>query len=307
MSADRTDDRDPFTRQLDQYWAAWGRALKDALGQAEGGRGQAADAFQAGGPWMAAIHDLARQAIEEQLDSAGMARAWRVLLHRHGLWPGSGAGAFAWTQGPSAAAFAPWLEMPAFGPAREHLERWQQQLRQQAAAFGEGGALRQVLEGMMEAAIAGFEERLRQCEQEGRRVASARALLDLWIDAAEQAWAGMAGSEAFARASARATQAQLELQQVAQAELERFCRASGLPTRSEVDQAHRRIASLERELEELRAHLAGIQATGPAPAGSRVRKSAAPASRARKNAPRADTPAKPAGRTAARRKRSSEA
>lgn len=268
MSADCTDDVDPITRQLGEYWAAWGRAMNDSLGRGNpsgtgfGNPGMGAG-FEAGGPWMAAIHQLACMALERGLDSAGIAAAWRKILQDNGLWPN-------WPKPDPAQAraaeqlFAPWLDSPAFGPAREHFSRWQTLARQQFDALAEGAPLGQAIDAMMEAAIAGFEQRLRQREIDGKPLESARALFDLWIEAAEQAWEDMASGEVFARASAQASQAQLQLQRSAQAELARFCQAIGLPTRSEVDQVHQRIVALERELDRLRAVVDGRVAAADA-------------------------------------------
>lgn len=268
MSADRPDDVDPIPRQLGEYWAAWGRAMSDSLGRGSQSGSGCGNGFEAGGPWMAAIHQLARTALEQGLDSAGIAAAWRSILHGNGLWP-------HWPKPDPAQVhtaeqlFAPWLDSPAFGPAREHLSRWQALARQQLDALAEGAPLGQAIDAMMEAAIAGFEQRLRKCELDGKPLESARALFDLWIEAAEQAWEEMASGQTFAQASAQASQAQLQLQQAVQAELARFCQAIGLPTRNEVDQAHQRIVALERELERLRAVVEGGAPAAADPATQR--------------------------------------
>ena len=294
MSADRPEDLDAITRQLGEYWAAWGRAMNEGMGRpAQGSSG-----FEAGGPWMAAIHQLARLALEQNLDSEGIATAWRRILRGNGLWP-------EWPQadnGSSAAfsaLFSPWLDSPAFGPAREHLTRWQSLLRQQMDAVSEGAPLGQAIDAMMEAAIAGFEARLRQCEIDGKPLESARALFDLWIEAAEQAWESMASGEVFAQVSAQASQAQWQVQQTAQAELARFCHAVGLPTRAEVDQAHQRIVALERELDRLRAVMEGRSGAFDARAGA-AKPPITPKTASRTDSKKAASPKNPATAAAKR-------
>src|SRR5690606_3617592 len=89
---------------------------------------------------------------------------------------------------------------------------------------------------------------LEQRNATGQRIGSARALFDLWIDAAEEAYAREALSEEFRHAIGALANAQMRLRAAVQKEAEQFCNLFGLPTRTEVDSAHRKIAELQREL-----------------------------------------------------------
>jgi class III poly(R)-hydroxyalkanoic acid synthase PhaE subunit len=246
MTPDPSDPQAPFVRQLGEYWQAWGRAVQQAAGGAAmpGMPGASADglagAGAGGGPWLQAIYQLAAQALEQKLDSAGIAAAWRRILKANTLWPGPADGT-----GMPGSEFLrqlsgwlkPWLDSPAFGPGREHMARWQQFARLQGQAQEHAQRLQTLLDGIMEQAISRFEVLLRPFEQEQAPLKDVRALFDLWIEAAEQAWEQAALGEEFAHLNAAATSAQMHLRQAAMAEAERLCAGLGLPTRSEVDQS----------------------------------------------------------------------
>lgn len=189
-----------------------------------------------------------------------------------------------------------WLRMPAFGHNREQQERWQalaaaqQELQQKNDAYN---AL------MLEAgrdAFDRFERKLAERSEPGRQLQSARALFDLWIDAAEEAYAEIALSPGFRKAYGELVNAQMRVRAGIQNEVERMCGLFGMPGRSEVDSAHRKIAELERQLRRLRDAVSAAPAqTKPAPVKTAPTASehAAPASKrkvvkpspAAKNAP----------------------
>lgn len=253
---------DPFSAghpgmdQLSAYFTAWGRAIQQAAGMPAGAPGtQGADGWSAaaaGGPWLQAICQLARQGLEQDLDSAGLAAAWRQIL-RQGLWPDAPA--------TPAAGNADWLELPVFGPWREHISRWQQQARHSQQAQEVLLRWQAQMQQVRDEAVARFESLLR--EHESDPLANVRALLDLWVEAAEQAWQQAAGSPEFARLLAELGQSQLDAWQAQQEEMQRGLQAMGLATRRELDQAWQRIDALERQLAAL---LAGRGAPAPAAA-----------------------------------------
>src|SRR5690606_33820757 len=99
-------------------------------------------------------------------------------------------------------------------------------------------------------------------EEPGRQIETPRALFDLWIDAAEEAYAGIALSEEFRQVYGRMVDAQMRLRAGMQRPVEQMCSTLGMPTRTEVDAAHREIVELERALRRLRDAVEG----GPMPA-----------------------------------------
>ena len=141
-----------------------------------------------------------------------------------------------------------WQQLPAFGQYREHQERWQalqlaqQDYQQQTEAFNA------LMMKCAQRAFEVFEDKLTAHEEPGRQLTSARALFDLWIDSAEHAYAEIALSAEFREVYGTLTNAQMRLRAAIQLEVEHLTGLFGMPTRTEIDSAHRKIADLERAL-----------------------------------------------------------
>ncbi|MDV3468518.1 class III poly(R)-hydroxyalkanoic acid synthase subunit PhaE [Stenotrophomonas sp. C3(2023)] len=153
---------------------------------------------------------------------------------------------------------APWLQGPAFGPGREHQARWQTLLRAQQDYQDQSKAYIEQIRKALDEAFALFEQRLAEHEAPGTQLTSARAMFDLWIEVAEEAYAKVALSDAFQSVYAALGNAQMRLRAAMQQEVEQVSERVGLPTRTEMDAAHRRIAELERQLRRLQATVAGL-------------------------------------------------
>jgi polyhydroxyalkanoate synthesis regulator phasin len=198
---------------------------------------------------------------------------------------------------PDIAASGP---IPAFGQDRE------QQMQRQALASA-------VLESMQASAryqaliqrantqgVQKLQDKLAEHAEPGRQIESLKALYDLWVDAAEEAYAEIALSDEFREAYGAMANSQMRLRSLQQQQAEQLCQQWGLPTRREMDTLGERlqqlrrearasranqaaaneIADLRRQVAELRRQLAGADAK-PAP----VKRSAAkkpPAKAARK-------------------------
>ena len=193
---------------------------------------------------------------------------------------------------------AEWLQRPAFGPAREHQERLQalalawQQWEQSNEAFNAQ------LAQAGQAAFARFEQLLEQHDAPGKRLESARALFDLWIDAAEDAWAEIALSAEYRHAYAEMTNALMRLRLRLQQEVEQFGTLLGLPGRSELDALHRKVAELDRALHAARRANAAPR-VAQAAAGRAPAEAAAQAAPARTAKPAPRRAAKPVAKAAA--------
>jgi hypothetical protein len=121
-------------------------------------------------------------------------------------------------------------------------------------------------------------------------------MFDLWIDAAEEAYAKVALSEPFQAVYAALGNAQMRLRAATQQEIERLTESFGLPTRTEMDAAHRRIAELER----LVRRMAGGAGDGrPATRPAASKKAAPTKSAPKKAAPEKSAPKKAAAKKAA--------
>lgn len=343
-----------------QYFGAWGDALRHAAtpgapagddpgswqrlfdwwGQLlpEQGQGAPEDALrrfrEQAGSWYGTMQEVAARFAGRDASSADVAQAWREAVQ------GQGDGMLQWmlqgargsTQaGAALPEFAAWLQQwqvqagswmqsPAFGPGREHQARWQTLLRAQEEYQQHSRAYVDQIKQALEEAFDLFEKRLAEHEQPGSQLTSARAMFDLWIEVAEEAYAKVALSEAFQQVYASLGNAQMRLRAGLQREVEQVSERIGLPTRSEMDAAHRRIAELERSLRRLQAQVAVLAGTAevdpvaqPAPArvkpvvrkpakkAAPAKKSAAPKPAAKKAATK-KAPAKPAARRTTARK-----
>lgn len=145
-----------------------------------------------------------------------------------------------------------WLRTPAFGHNREHQERWQALAEAQLALQQKNDAYNALMLEAGRDAFERFERKLEARSEPGRQLQSARALFDLWIDAAEEAYAEIALSAGFRQVYGELVNAQMRVRAGIQREIELIGGLFGMPGRTEVDAAHRKIAELERQLRRLR-------------------------------------------------------
>ena len=158
-----------------------------------------------------------------------------------------------------------WLGMPAFGQNREQQERWQSLAQAQIDYQQRNSAYNALMMKAVQGAYALFEYKLAEREAPGRQLTSARALFDLWIDAAEEAYAEIALSPEFREVYGALVNAQMRVRAGVQREVEQIGAMFGMPTRSELDGTHRKIAELERALRRMRDSADGGVEAGPKP------------------------------------------
>jgi len=242
--------------------------------------------------WFGQMQQVAAQFTGRDHDATDIGRAWRSALGMAEPTPaqnpfadifrsmqGGAHGMDGWMQ-----QVRPWLDslqrdgdrwmhLPTFGLSREHQERWQLLAQAYQDYQRQVGAYDQLMLQVAQDAFVRFERKLEEHAEPGRQLQNARALFDLWIDAAEEAYAVVAMSDDFRHVYGGLANAQARLRLGVQREVEQVCSLFGMPTRTEVDSAHRKIVELERALRKL------------------TRAQAAPVRRA--PAPRAATPAEP--------------
>jgi len=158
-----------------------------------------------------------------------------------------------------------WMHLPTFGLSREHQERWQQLAQAYQDYQRQVGEYDQLMLQVAQDAFVRFERKLEEHAEPGRQLQNARALFDLWIDAAEEAYAQVAMSSDFRHAYGGLANAQARLRLGVQREVEQVCTLFGMPTRTEVDSAHRKIVELERSLRRLTRAQAAPARRAPAP------------------------------------------
>lgn len=144
------------------------------------------------------------------------------------------------------------LEMPAFGPQREKIENMQKTARVFIDYRQKSARYDRLMLKVGEQSFARFQLKLAEREDPGRQIDSARGLYDLWIDAAEEAYAEIALSEEFREVYAAVVDAQMRVRQQVQGEVEKVCNELGMPTRSEVNSIGERLQALRREFREER-------------------------------------------------------
>lgn len=262
--------------------------------------------------WFGQMQQVAAQFAGKDAAAADIAAAWKQALGGGGANPF--ADMFKGMQGPGQHGIEQWMEqvgpmlqgmqrdgrswlgLPAFGFAREHQERWQELAQAQLDAQEKSNAYNALMAEAVQQAFKRFEDKLAERSEPGRQLASARALFDLWIDAAEDAYAEIALSPRFREVYGEYVNSQMRVRAAVQREVEQTSALLGVPTRSEVDSAYRKIVQLERELRRLRDALHEREDT--APRATRVAGTKAPVN---DDAPAA-APRRPAARKAAAKK-----
>jgi hypothetical protein len=269
-----------------RYWGALGEALRSAGGAARpqdpwraaldgwaqlaggGSRGDAADAVERfstqARQWLGAMQQVASQFAGQQAGAGDIAGAWKRAVGENpfaelaSLMGGPGQTGFdQWYAqvAPMVAGLRQegigWLRMPAFGLHREHQERWQALAEAQLELQRRNDEYNALMLEANRDAFERFERKLAERSEPGRQLQSARALFDLWIDAAEEAYAEIALSKRFRTLYGALVDAQMRVRAGIQDEVERMGQLFGLPGRTEVDAAHRRIAELERQVRRL--------------------------------------------------------
>ena len=146
-------------------------------------------------------------------------------------------------------------------------------------------------------AYARFESKLAEREEPGRQLGSVRALFDLWVDAAEEAYAASALSLEYRKAYGELVNAQMQLRSRAQVIAEQASMQLGMPGRTELDSAHRKIAELERQLRRLQRKAEAAEPTAVVTAAGKPASKAKPAKKTAKGA--AKKAAKPVATRAA--------
>ena len=256
------------------------------------------------GDWYGLMQQIAAGFAGRDAGAEQIAKAWQQALGG-AVGPNGIADMFKRMTGPGAQGFehwlaqvGPWLQslriaapnaaheqlsaalrLPTFGVAREHQERWQALLQAQLDYQQADAGFSEQLLRTGKRAFERFESKLEERSEPGRQLDSARALFDLWIDAAEEAWAEIAMTAEFRVVYGKLANAQMRLRGAIQTEIEQVTGQFGLPTRTEMDASHRKVAALERELRALKRQIEAAgdtRAATASPARAKVAARGAP-------------------------------
>lgn len=140
------------------------------------------------------------------------------------------------------------FDLPAFGLGREHQERAQALAQGWIDYQGANSRYNELMLKTVTRTLDVLEGKLGEREQPGRQIESARALYDVWIDAAEEAFAGVAMSPEYRAVYGDLVNSQMRVRAGINAEVERIAAQFGLPTRTEVDSMARQLHELRRAL-----------------------------------------------------------
>lgn len=275
--------------------------------------------FQAqAGDWYGRMQQLAAQIAGQGMNAAEIASKWKEMLEStsENGWLEM----FRAVSSPKAQGFEQWysavqpwlaglnqeakswLGLPTMGLAREHQERLQKLAQAHLDYQDKVAAYNATMMQSAQKAYENFEQKLAEHEAPGLEITSARALFDLWIDAAEDAFAQMALSSDYREVYGQMVNAQMRLRQDVQKEVENATALLGIPTRTEIEAAHRKIAELERLVRRLtRGEAVQASPAEVAPKRATAKKAPARASRATAKAPARKTASKPAKKASARR------
>ncbi len=172
------------------------------------------------------------------IDSAGaegFARQWQSWLQA------AQQGGFGEVPGAAGAT-------PAFGLNRE------QQMQQQTLSAAVMSALQasaryqSLIQRANAQGMEKLQDKLTQHAEPGRQIDSLKALYDLWVDAAEEAYAEIALSDEFREVYAEMVNTQMHVRQLQQLKTEQLCKELGVPTRSEISSLGERVQQLRRDL-----------------------------------------------------------
>ena len=179
------------------------------------------------------------------IDSAGagaegFARQWQSWMQatQHG-----GFGDLPGAHGPT----------PAFGQDREQQMKHQAMAAAVLASLQASARYQALIQRSNAQAMQRLQDKLAERAEPGRQVDSLKVLYDLWIDAAEEAYAEIALTDEFREAYGEMVNTQMRVRQMQQQQTEQFCQQLGVPTRSEVSSLGERVQALRREFRASRA------------------------------------------------------
>jgi class III poly(R)-hydroxyalkanoic acid synthase PhaE subunit len=149
---------------------------------------------------------------------------------------------------------------PAFGLNREQQMQQQELAAALLASLQASARYQELIQRANTEGMQRLQEKLVQHAAPGHQVDSLKGLYDLWVDASEEAYAGIALSEEFRDAYGEMVNTQMRVRQLQQQQTEQMCRQLGVPTRSEVSSLGERLQALRREFRASQTAAAGGQA-----------------------------------------------
>ncbi|HEX7370279.1 MAG TPA: class III poly(R)-hydroxyalkanoic acid synthase subunit PhaE [Rhodanobacteraceae bacterium] len=184
------------------------------------------------------------------------------------------------------------LDLPAFGYAREHQEHYQRTAKAWLDYQHETNRYNALIARASRRAFEVFEDKLAERAEPGRQIDSVRGLYDLWVDAAEDAYAEVALSPEFREVYGALVNAQMRVRQGVQRQVEKMSNDLGMPTRTEIDTMGKRLHDLNRDAKNQAEVLPGLVAEVAVLRAEVERLKSATANKPARTASKAATPRK---------------
>jgi poly(hydroxyalkanoate) synthase III subunit E len=143
---------------------------------------------------------------------------------------------------------APMANSPAFGPTREHQQRWQRTADAWRRIDDAQRRLQRLWSDALREAATAFAARLGPPQTAAVSAEAMRKLYDMWIECAEEAYARAAHGDAFCNALSEFVNASSQWRRELQASIEHSAKLLDLPTRSEINTLMHRLKSVEEQL-----------------------------------------------------------
>ncbi|HWU76836.1 MAG TPA: poly(R)-hydroxyalkanoic acid synthase subunit PhaE [Rhodanobacter sp.] len=136
---------------------------------------------------------------------------------------------------------------PAFGLDREQQMQQQELGMAMLASMQASARYQELIQRANTQGMQHLQEKLAERTAPGQQIDSLKSLYDLWVDASEEAYAGIALSAEFREAYGEMVNTQMRVRQLQQKQTEHMCQQLGVPTRSEVSSLGERLQALRRE------------------------------------------------------------
>ncbi|BFI96390.1 MAG: hypothetical protein RSP_19000 [Rhodanobacter sp.] len=157
----------------------------------------------------------------------------------------------AWLHSVQPRGFAPSAAVdgvvPGFGLNREQLMQQQELAAAIQAALEANARYQALIQSANAQGLERLQAGLAQRDASSPPIESLKALYDLWVDAAEDAYAEIALSDEFRAAYGEMVNSQMRVRQLQQKQTSQLCRELGMPTREEVASLGERLQQLRRD------------------------------------------------------------
>lgn len=138
--------------------------------------------------------------------------------------------------------------VPGFGLHREQMLQQQELAAAMQAALEANARYQELIQRANTQGLERLQATLAKRDASSAPIESLKALYDLWVDAAEDAYAEIALSDEFRAAYGEMVNAQMRVRQMQQKQTSQLCRELGVPTREEVSSLGERLQQLRRDL-----------------------------------------------------------